>query len=592
MFPRFRISGIRMLKVFSMFVALVALVQCAPAPTATPAPAAPTSPPAAPVPPPAPSATSGPTRGGKVTMAMWQSPVTLNGMLGTQTVTGEVRVFVVEGMTGVAADGARYPMLAKEVPTVQNGGVSADGKTITYNLKEGVLWSDGKPLTCDDFNWLWQARLAPGVGVVSKTGYEDIEAVECPSPTKVVVKYKTFYAPYLSLFNESLPKHASGDLKDMAKWEYNRKPLGTGPFKIDEWVTDSHVTLSRNANYREKDKPYLDQVVIRIVPSSEVAVQLLQSGEIDIMWNNTEAELPLLEKMQGVKVSQPLQIGGERMFLNMAENKDPSDPKKPHLILSDVRVRQAIEFGMNKQRIIDKLLFGKAKPGSSELNAGFFDCKATPRAYDVEKAKTLLTQAGWTPGADGIRVSKGAQVAPDGTRLRLKYSTTSGNKLREDSQVLTVEDMKAIGVELFIENAPSAVVIGTWDGNSPRRRGNFDIIQYSSNAGVDAHSQMVNLWASSQIPTVDNKGGTNYSRFSDPKADEILKQAASEPDTNKRKTLYCQLTQMTFDQANMIYLYQRFDIDAYRDRLQGWVENSWDNNGWNAASWWMKKTTP
>ena len=176
----------------------------------------------------------------------------------------------------------------------------------------------------------------------------------------------------------------------------------------------------------------------------------------------------------------------------------------------------------------------------------------------------------------------------NGAKLRLKYSTTSGNKLREDSQVLAVEDLKAIGVDLFIENAPSSVVIGTWDGNSPRRRGNFDIIMYTTNAGIDPHSQMVNLWSSARIPSDANRGGTNYTRFADPKADELLSAASKEPDPVKRRDMYCQLAQMTYDQANMIYLYQRLKIDSYRDRLQNFVPNAWNSVGWNGAEWWVK----
>ncbi len=579
MFTRKAVCSVITLSVVLMLVLSACGGGATPAP-ATPAPAQPTKTPEP----------AGPKKGGKVTMAVWQSPITLNLMLGTQTVMDEVNVFILEGFTKVMSDGTRVPNLAKEVPTVQNGGVSADGKTITYKLKEGLVWSDGQPLTCDDVAFTWQARMTKDVGIVSTTGYSDIETIECPNPTTVVIKFKNFFAPYLTLFDDHIfPKHYAGDPKDMKNWAFNRKPLGAGPFKLDEWVADSYITLSRNPNYREKDKPYLDQVVIRIVPSSEVAMQLLASGEVDIVWNNTEADIPQLEKMAGVKISDPLQIGGERLFLNLAENKDPSDPNKPHLILSDVRVRQAIEYGINKQRIIDKLLYGKAKPGTNEINAGFFQCSDfKPRPYDPEKAKQLLTEAGWIPGPDGIRVSKGAKVAPDGTRLRLKYSTTSGNKLREDSQVLIVEDMKAIGVELYIENAPSSVVIGTWDGGSPRRHGNFDIIMYTTNAGIDPHSQMTNLFASWMIPHEGNKGGLNYTRFSDPQVDDLLKKAAVEPDINKRRDLYCQVAKIGQEATNMIYLYQRLDLDSYRDRLQGWVPNAWDNNGWNAESWWIK----
>ncbi len=464
----------RLLAVLTLIVLLV--LACGPSPAASPvatrAPGAIVAP--------ATSAPAAPTRGGKVVMALWQSPTTLNDLLGTQTVVGIVNLFYIEGMTMVLPDGTRAPQLAKELPTLQNGGVSADGKTITYNLKDGVLWSDGKPLTCDDFAFLWQAIMTPGVGVTSTEGYREIEAVECPSPTRVVVKYKNFYAPYLTLFNTLLPKHYAGDPKDMPKWAYNRKPLGVGPFKVDEWVADDHITLSRNPNYYKKDRPSLDQVIIRIVPSREVAMQLLVSGEVDIVWNNIEADIPQLEKTPGVKVGLAPRPGGERIALNLAENKDPADPKKPHFILSDQRVRQAIAYGINKQVIIDRLLLGKASPGTTDLNAGPFACDIKAYAYDPEKAKSLLTEAGWVAGADGIRVAKGAKVAPDGTRLRLKFSTTTGDKLREDSQVLMLENMKAIGIEFFIENAPSSVVLGTWADGAPRRHGNYDLVMYST----------------------------------------------------------------------------------------------------------------
>ncbi len=569
-------------------LSLIAISCAAP----TPAPAPPPATAGAPQPPaPAATATSaGPKRGGKVAVAMWQSPTTLNYMLNTQTVMSESRAFFAEGLTYVLPDGTRVPQLAKEVPSLQNGGVSADGKTITFKLKDGIVWSDGTAFNCEDVKFSWQARMTPGVGVVSTVGYTDINTVDCPDPLTAVVKFKNFYAPYLTLFdgpNDLYPRSA-GDPKNMANWAYNRKPISTGPFKVDEWVADDHITLSRYDKYREKDKPYLDQVIIRIVPSSEVAMQLLNSGEIDVMWNNTEADIPQLEKMTGVKIASPLQPGGERLYLNLAENKDGSDQNKPHPILGDVRVRQALAYGVNKQRIIDKLTFGKSKPGSGEANAGYFDCSKTvgPYPYDPDKAKKLLDDAGWALGADGIRVAKGAKYAADGTRLRLKYSTTSGNKLREDTQVLVVEDMKAIGVDFFIENAPSSLVIGTWDGASPRKRGNFDIIMYTSNGGVDIHSQMDFIYASWNIPSEKNKGGTNYPRYSSPQVDDLLKKAAGEPDSAKRRDMYCQISKIAYDDAPLIYLYQRAQLNSYRTRVLGNVAgNAWEQVGWDAANW-------
>jgi peptide/nickel transport system substrate-binding protein len=556
----------------------VAPTPVAPAPTTAPTKAAP-----------APTAAAAPKRGGTMYIALWQTFPTLNFFMSTTTSMQEVLALVVEGLLAVAPDGTYIPVLAKEVPTTANGGVSADGKTITYKLKDGLLWSDGKKLTCEDVNFTWQAIMTPGTGVASTTGYSSITSVDCPDPLTVVVKYKELYTPFLSRFDAILPISA-GDPKTMKNWAYNQKPIGSGPFKIDEYVSDDHVTLSRNDNYRDAKagQPYLDKIVMRIVPSLDVAMQLLASGEVDVLWNPSTDKIPALEKMAGVKFTNPPRLGGERLYLNMAENKDGSDPTIPHQILGDVKVRQAIAFAINKQRIVDQLLFGKVGVGTSELNTGPFACDTKGYAYDMAQAKKLLDDAGWVPGADGMRVAKGAKYAPDGTKLRLKYSTTTGDKLREDTQLLVVQDLRAIGIDAYIENMPSAVLLGTWDAAAPRKRGNFDINQWSSNASLDPHSQMDGLWASSQIPTPKNTGGTNYSRFSDPKADAALKAAAGEVDVAKRRVLYCQLTQMAYDQANMIYLYQTTRMHAYRDRVQGWVANSWYVMTWNAADWWLK----
>ncbi len=562
-------------------IIVLALIACGPSPAASPVA---TSAPGAIVAPPT-SAAVTPKRGGKVVVAYWQSPVQLNYYAGTQTVVNDVNQYVVEGLTNVMPDGTRVPWLAKEVPTLQNGGVSADGKTVTYKLKEGVLFSDGTPLTCDDVVFTWKYIMTPGVGVTSTTGYKDIDSIECPDPLTVVIKFKQVYAPFLVLFDRAIIPRNAGDLKNAKDWPYNRKLIGTGPFKIEEWVPDDHITLSRNEKFRDKDRPLLDTLILRYTPSSDVTLQLLASGDVDVMWNNTEADIPVLEKSPGVRIVMVPGASSERLNLNLAENKEGADPSKPHPMLSDVRVRQAISLGLNRLRIIDKLLFGKAQPGSSELVQGFFSCpEVKPYPYDPEKAKQLLDEAGWKPGADGIRTK-------DGQRLRLKFQTTSGNKLREDSQVLMSEDMKAIGVELFIENAPSSVVLGTWESGAAIKRGNFDIEMHTTGPGVDAHGQMFALWHSSQMPTEKFKSGTNITRYNNPKADEILDKAAGELDPNKRRAMYCQVAQMIYDDASTIYLYARNSINSQRVRVQGNVAgNIWRNIGWDAHNWWVQSS--
>jgi len=564
-------------------IVTIALSACGGA--ATPAPAQPpaaTSAPAQPTQ--APTQPAGPKRGGTITMVVWQEPEHLNWELGTQTVMDDINFLLLARLTKPNEKGEFVPVLATETPTTQNGGISADGKTITYKLRKDVKWHDGAPFTCEDIQFTLQVIMTPNNGALDTGSFKSIDAVECPDPNTAVIKFKDFRADWIRFFSGIgyiFPKNA-GKPEELKTWAYNRKPIGTGPFKVDEFVTGDHITLSRNDNYYIPGKPYLDKVIVRIVPSSEVGKQLMKNGEADVMWNNTEADLPEIDKMTNVTLSSAPQAGGERLILNLVKPGDPADNKTPHPILGDVKVRQAIAYGIDKQTIIDKLLNGKALPGSSEVNVDPYNCtdiKAYP--YDPAKAKALLDEAGWTVGSDGIRVK-------DGQRLRIKYQTTTGNKLREDSQVLIVENMKAIGIEFYIENQPSSLLIGSWAANSPRKKGNYDIIMYTTNASIDPHSQMYNYFDSKSIPSPDNQGGINYSRWNDPETDKLIEQAGSIPDWPQRKDLYCKAAARVVEGASQIYLYQRFNLHTFNNRVQGWIASSWMGPMWNAEDFWVK----
>lgn len=582
------VSPTRLLLVF-VVLTLIA-VACAPAPVppaptlvpaATSLPAA-TSAPAATAPP---VAAGAPQKGGTITMAIWQEPEHLNWELGTQTVLSDIADFWAEGLLSTNEKGQFFPVLATEVPSTSNGGISADGLTITYHLRKGVKWHDGTDFSCADLQYTLQVIRTPNSGALHTALFSDVDSVECPDPNTAVIKMKRFFAAWLTLFNGNylayiFPRSA-GKPEDIKNWAFNRKPVGTGPYMVTEFVTGDHITLVRNPNYWQQGKPYLDKVVIRIVPSSEVALQLMKNGEADIMWNNTEADLPTLQQMTNVKVFSALQPGGERLILNSVKPGDPADNKTPHPILGDVKVRQAIALGIDKKTIIDKLLYGKALPGTSELNADPFNCTdIKPYPYDAAKAKQMLDDAGWKVGADGIR-------SKDGVRMRLKYQTTTGNKLREDSQVLIVENMKAIGIEFYIENMPSAVLLGGWAQNSPRKKGNYDILMYTTNSSIDPHNQMYTYFDSKSIPSPDNQGGINYSRWNDPQTDQLIEKAGTIPDWPQRKDLYCQAAARVVDGASHIYLYQRYKLHSFNNRVQGWISTPWLGPAWNAADLWV-----
>ncbi len=541
------------------------------------------------------AAAGAPKRGGTVTIAYSQEPPTLNHYIGTTSAMWSINSMVIEGLVTLDADGKFVPLLAEVLPTKENGGVSADGKTITFKHKKGVKWSDGSAFTCDDVVSTWKAVTNKESGAASTVGWTEIDSITCPDPDTTTVAFRNLYAPYLALFRNPIMPKSAGDPATMQKWAYNRKPLGTGPFQVQEWATADHITLARNPNYREQGKPYLDTIIVKFVPSVDVGLNLLKSSQVDVMWNLSEATLPSVAKMTGIKAVSKPSTSSERLVLNLADptiDATPDPANHPHPILGDLRVRQALEYAINKQQIIDALLFGNATVATSDVHAGWATCDLKPSAFSLDKAKQLLTDAGWIPGPDGIRVAKGAKYAKDGTRLRLKYQTTSGDKLREDTQQVVLDQLKQIGVELYIENQPSDVLFGTWASGAVRRHGQFDIIQFSPNPDIaDPHSHMYTYYDSAQMPTATNKGvGANYSRWVNPTADKAIEQAGGILDLTQRHDLYCQAAQLIQNELPVIFLYNRSNSHAYSERIQNFVGYNSSNPdfGANAANWWLK----
>lgn len=577
-------------------VMVAALVLSACGPAAAPAAEQPAEAPAAEAPAQeaAPAAEAGPRRGGTITFALYQEPEILNPAICTQTACDEVLEFIMEAPLGVDPDGNYFPILATEVPTVENGGVSEDGMTVTVHFKEGIKWSDGEPFTSDDFKFTWEAIVHPESGAVSTSGWEDIETIETPDDTTAIIKFKNFYAPYLFLLTASImPRHATGDPANMQKWDFNWKPIGTGPFMMTEWVSGDHITLVKNPNYREApEKPYLDGVNIIITPSREVGKAMIQTGEVDILWDLVEADIPDFENMEGVVLSAPPDTGTERLLLNLADpTLDATDDplNHPHWALGDLRVRQAIQYGIDKAKINDELLYGKATLGTSELNLGWAKCDIPVSEFNPDKARQLLEEAGWVDtDGDGIRECHGCSYAEEGRPLRLKIQTTSGNKLREQVEQLLVEMMGDIGIELYIENVPSSVLFGSWASGAFRKHGNFDILMYTTSYGIDPQSHIEGYFASWNIPTHANNGsGFNYSRWIDPEADAAIKEAGSSPDLKVRKAAYQRVCERIAEGLPHIYLYDRMELNAYSARLQGWIDNNWMDIGWNAEDWWL-----
>ncbi|HAJ38214.1 MAG TPA: ABC transporter substrate-binding protein [Chloroflexi bacterium] len=558
-------------RTFLSLILLTAVVMSACAAPAAPAAAPATDQTAAP---------SEPVRGGAVVVGTPQEPGVLNPLLASSSIEDAISSLTIEGLVQVDDQGNYVPVLAEALPTI-----SEDGLLATYKLKPDIKFSNGDPFTCADVQFTVEAILSDLSGA-STSGYNRIDAVECPDDLTVEVYFSEVYAPYLRLFSYIIPRGA-GDLTALDAWDFNRNPIGTGAWIVKEWVAGDYIEFMPNPNYREAGKPYLDSLIVKILPSREVGMQLLGSGEIKALWDITEADFPALESMaaQGVSYAGAQTGENELLLFNFADPAvdAPADASaNPHPILNDVRVREAIQLAIDKQEIVDTLLYGNVNVGTTVIPNGTFACPQPPSEFNVEKANALLDTAGWTLGADGIREK-------DGVKMELKITTTSGNLLREQTEQVLVEMLKAIGLNLIIENVPSDVLFAGWDSNGMRKHGQFDILLYTTGPFLDPDSHLYQNYHSNNIPTAENEGaGSNYSRYVNADVDAWIDEAASITDVEQRRALYCQVAAQINQDLPRVFLYERLLLSGYRTELQNFkVSPGPSDFTWGAADWWL-----
>ncbi|MBI2778105.1 MAG: peptide ABC transporter substrate-binding protein [Chloroflexi bacterium] len=532
------------------------------------------------------SAAESPVAGGTVTIGLFQEPDNLNPYTAIQTASRVVREFTLEGLLGVDPDGNYVPELAAEVPSVANGGISADGKTITYKLKSGVTWSDGDPFTSADVKFTWQAIMDPANKVNTRSGYEQITSIDTPDPLTVVLNLKALYSPALQLFSSKgqtsdavLPEHVlKGQV--MANAEFSRKPEGTGPFVVDNWVSGDSITLSRNPNFRVAGQPILDQIIIKILADQQAGIAQMQAGAIDVLWNLDEASVSSLANAAGVDISSTPSSNIEYLGLNLSK-RGTADPSVPHPILGDASVRKALSLAIDRSPILNDLLGGRTEAATSPIGLGW----ATPQGLslpdpDPEAAKALLETAGWKDSdGDGIR-EKG------GVKLSLEISTPSGQALRDQTEQILQAQFKAIGVDLVINNVTAAVLFGSWDENGKLKRGDFDIVEDTWGADLDPADWLATLFTSDQIPTAANAGaGWNFFRLQDPALDAAVAAGAATLDQEARKAAYRTAVERILADLVYIPLYKRAELDAFATSVQGEKPNPWEPFTWTAAQW-------
>jgi len=469
----------------------------------------------------------------------------------------------------ISADpkGNLVPILATTVPTTENGGISKDGLTVTYHLRNGVTWSDGAPLTSKDVKFSWQAMMNDNNNVVSRHGFDEVSSVDTPNDTTVVVHLKEKFAPIVSEFFgpsdspvDVAPAHILAKYPNVNQIPFNNEPIGSGPYKLAEWVKGDHITLVANPKYFQ-GTPGMKQITIRIVPDENTSLNLLRTHEIDWMFQPSYSTYPALKTMPDVATRYNDVNGYEYMQLNTS-----------HPPLDDVRVRQAIKYAIDKKGMLDTLTFGQQTIATEDIPNWMwaYNPNVTMFPHDVQKAKALLESAGYALGADHI-------MTKNGQRLSLLLVTNVSNVTRRKASVLIQNDLHQAGIDVQIKYFDGATLFAP----APLgilQSGKFDLGLAGWFAGVDPDDSS-QLMCKNKPP-----GGYNYSRYCSAKMDAAQAQALTNYDQATRKKAYAQIQQLQATDAPQIYFWYRRQAEAINPDLKNFDPNPVVES-WNAYQW-------
>ncbi len=537
---------------------------------------------------------------GQVNVIYWQAVSIMTPYLSSGTKDLEAASLVLEPLARYNEKGDLVPYLAQDIPTVENGGVSDDLTTITWKLKDGLLWSDGSPVTAEDAVFSWQYCTDPDGGCAQAQNFTDVKSVEAVDPQTIKITFdvpKPFpYGPLVGAQAPILQKAQFADClgaKAPTCTEANTKPIGTGPFMVQDFKANDVVVLQANPNFRDPDKPAFATLVLKGGgDAASAARSVLETGEFDYAWN-AQVEPEILAQMAAAGKGEVISSFGtlvERIMVNQTD-PDPSlgDERStkghPHPFLTDVDVTKALSLAIDREILVET---GYGEAGritcnlvpAPELNASPNNdwCKT----QELDQANKLLDDAGWVMGSDGVRTK-------DGQRLSLLFQSST-NSVRQGAQALIKQWWNAIGAEVELRNIDGGVFFGG-DPGSPDTIQKFyaDVEMYANNFDGTDPQKYLGEWQCSEWPRPETQWqGTNMSRYCDPAYDALFARFGQTAGLDVRGKIAVELNDMIVNSAAIIPLVWRGRVSVKAKTLGGVLMNPWDSELWNAADWYRQ----
>jgi peptide/nickel transport system substrate-binding protein len=542
-----------------------------------------------------PASTYKPTKrggGGTLKLLWWQGPTLLNPhfAVGTKDQDGS-RLFY-EPLASWDNDGNLKPILAAEIPSRDNGGLAADGKSVIWKLKQGVKWHDGQPFTADDVVFNWQYARDPATAAVTSGSYTHIQVEKVdPYTVKILFPVPTpFWAdPFVSATGQIIPKHLFEPYIGAKSRQApnNLKPVGTGPYLFKSFNPGDLVQGTINMNYHQPNRPYFDAIEMKGGGDATSAARaVLQTGEYDFAWN-LQVEDEVLKKLEAAGKGHANFVKGaniEHIQINFTDpwkevDGERASIKTVHPTLSDPMVRQALSLLIDRGGV-QKYIYGRTGEATANYLNGppRFVSKDTSWEFNIQKAIEILDKGGWKPGPDGIRQK-------DGKKLKYVFQT-SINQPRQETQQIVKQACHKAGIAIDIKAVVASVYFSSDAGsNDTYPKFYTDLQMYTTGPTQPDPGLWMQSFLSTEVASRANKWqGRNITRWRNAKYDKIYGETTSELDPVKRAAQFIQLNDLVVKDIAVIPLVFRMGVTAsvngLRAPMSGWANDTWDIADW------------
>jgi peptide/nickel transport system substrate-binding protein len=539
-----------------------------------------------------------PTRaggGGALRTLFWQAPTLLNPHFAVGAKDAEGAGIFYEPLASWDPDGNLVPMLAAEIPDMENGGVAADGMSVTWKLKTGVQWHDGQPFTADDVVFNWEYASDPATAATTIGSYQDVE-VEKVDALTVSVRFKKPTPFWAGRANGLIiPKHLFEPYKGANSREapVNLKPVGTGPYRFVGFEPGDLVKGERNPAYHVPNRPYFDTIELKGGGDAVSAARaVIQTGDYDYAWNTQVEDEVLLKLESSVNAKGRVEIvSGMAIELIQINTTDPwtevdgerSNAKTKHPMFSEPAVRRALGLLVDRASIAAHIYGRTGVATGNFINSPErFVSKNTKWEFSVDKANQMLDEAGWKRGLDGIRTR-------DGKKLKLVFQT-SINAPRQKTQAIVKQACQRAGIDMELKSVTPSVYFSSDAANPDTARKFYaDVQMLTTGVGAPPDPEgLMRQFLSSEIAAKENKWQRgNATRWRNEAYDNLFHAAEGELDPVKRAALFIAMNDMVVEDGVVIPVVSRPQVSAISKKLRATL-SGWDSTFWNLKDWYRE----